>query len=304
METTTHDVYEIITSRIINQLEQGNVPWRKTWSDAGFPKNLITNRPYRGINIWLLLSLNYSRNYFLTYKQLKEIGGSIKKGEKACPVVFWNWVEPKPTDPPESKPKPLLRYYLVFNVDQCEGIPEAMLPNGGLNEKQNEPIETCHTLIEQMPKKPEIKHKENRAFYHPLFDYINMPKINSFEDSEAYFETLFHELVHSTGHKTRLNRKEVVQQASMGGELYSIEELIAEIGACYLSSFAGLSMKNFNNNVAYIEGWLSKLKSDKRFIIYASGNAQKAVDYILNVNSEVEDQIPQGEEIQKPSNNV
>lgn len=155
-----------------------------------------------------------------------------------------------------------------------------------------------------MPKRPEIKHKENSAFYHPSLDYINMPKLKSFDSSESYYETLFHELVHSTGHKTRLNRKEIVQQASMGGELYSIEELIAEIGACYLSSFAGLSLKNFNNNVAYIEGWLSKLKNDKRFIIYASGNAQKAVDYILNVTSESEDQIPSGEEVQNTSNNV
>lgn len=298
------DVYEIITSRIINQLEQGNIPWRKTWSDTGFPCNLITKRPYRGINVWLLLSLNYNRNFFLTYKQLTEIGGKVKSGERACPVVFWNWIEPKPTDPEGTKSKPLLRYFLVFNIDQCEGIPETLIPNEYKVENENHPIETCSLIVEQMPKRPNIKHKENRAYYHPFFDFVNMPKINSFEDSEAYYETLFHELIHSTGHKDRLNRKEVVQQASMGGELYSIEELIAEIGACYLSSFAGLSMKNFNNNVAYIEGWLSRLKSDKRFIIYASGNAQKAVDYILNISSEMEDQIPQGDDFQNPSSNV
>lgn len=280
---TKHDVYEIITTRIIDQLEQGNIPWRKTWKDSGFPCNLITKRPYRGINVWLLLSLNYNKNLFLTYKQLKEVGGSIKQGEKACPVVYWNWIEPKPSDPEGAKPKPLLRYFLVFNVDQCEGIPENLIPFDASIENENLPIDTCSLVVEQMPKRPEIKHKENRAFYHPFFDYVNMPKLNSFEDSEAYYETLFHELVHSTGHKDRLNRKEVVQQASMGGELYSIEELIAEIGACYLSSFCGMSQKNFSNNVAYIEGWLSRLKNDKRFIIYASANAQKSVDFILNV---------------------
>jgi len=284
--------------------EQGNVPWRQTWTNSGFPKNLITKRPYRGINVWLLLSLNYSQNLFLTYKQIKEAGGKIKQGEKSCPVVYWNWIEPKPNDPEGTKAKPLLRYFLVFNVEQCEGLPASLFPKDSIVEQENHPIETCSLIIEQMPKKPDIKHKENRAYYHPFFDFINMPKINSFEDSEAYYETLFHELIHSTGHKDRLNRKEVVQQASMGGELYSIEELIAEIGACYLSSFCGMSQKNFSNNVAYIEGWLSKLKSDKRFIIYASGNAQKAVDYILNISSEVEDQIPQGDLVQKPFSNV
>lgn len=296
MTETKNDVYQIITTRIINDLEKGTIPWRQPWTESGFPRNLITKRPYRGLNIWLLLSLKCERNYFLTFKQIKDIGATLKTGEKACPVIFWSWPEPREGEPEGTKPKPILRYYLVFNIDQCEGIPENMIPGKELMEKENEPIEACSLVVESMPKRPEIKHKENSAFYHPSLDYINMPKLKSFDSSESYYETLFHELVHSTGHKDRLNRKEIVQQASMGGELYSIEELIAEIGACYLSSFSELTLKNFSNNMAYIDGWLAKLKNDKRFIIYASGHAQKAVDYILNVSTESEDQIPQAEE--------
>ena len=287
METTKQkqDVYEIITARIIEQLEQGKIPWRQTWIEIGFPCNLITKRPYRGINIWLLLSLGFSKNYFLTFKQVKEAGGTIRQGEKSCPVVFWNWIEPKETDPEGTKPKPNLRYYSVFNIEQCEGIPETLIPTLTQQVKENEPIEVCSLVFEQMQKRPKVQHKENKAYYHPLFDFINMPNIKSFEDSEAYYDTLFHELVHSTGHKSRLNRKELVHQAAMGGDEYSIEELVAEIGACYLNSFCGLNLNNFDNNVAYINGWLSRLKHDKRFIIYASGLSQRAVDYILNIPS-------------------
>lgn len=282
-ENAKQDVYEIINARIIDQLQQGKIPWRQTWTKSGFPTNLITKRPYRGINVWLLLSLGYTRNLFLTYKQVKEAGGTIKKDEKACPIVFWNWIEPKETDPKGTKSKPMLRYYLVFNIEQCEGLPENLLLTSTEPVLENQPIETCALVYENMPKKPKVNHKENMAYYHPLFDYVNMPKINTFEDSEAYYETLFHELIHATGHKERLDRKELVQQAAMGGDQYSIEELIAEIGACYLASFCGMSQKNFSNNVAYIEGWLAKLKHDKRFIIYASGHSQKAVDFILNI---------------------
>lgn len=277
------DVYEIINTRIIDQFEQGKIPWRQTWTKSGYPTNLITKRPYRGINVWLLLSLGFTRNLFLTYKQVKNAGGKIKEGEKACPVVFWNWIEPKETDPEGTKKKPMLRYYLVFNIEQCEGLPENLNHYESELLKDIQPIQLCGEVYENMPKKPKLQHKENQAYYHPLFDYVNMPKMNNFESAEAYYETLFHELIHATGHKTRLDRKELVQQAAMGGEQYSIEELIAEIGACYIASFCGMPQNDFSNHVAYIEGWLSKLKGDKRFIIYASGHSQKAADYILNI---------------------
>ena len=277
---TKRDVYEIVTARIIDQLEKGNVPWKQPWTNAGLPQNLISRKSYRGINLLLLASLHYSQNFFLTLKQVQELGGKVKKGEKACPIVFWNWKEDENIE--EKKKIPILRYYSVFNVEQCEDIPADKIPVDNLD-RPNNPIQACFDIVDNMPKKPAIKHKENRAYYYPFFDFINMPKMERFTDSESYYDTLFHELVHSTGHVTRLDRKEVVQMKSLGGEAYSIEELTAEVGACYLASVGGIVDVHFDNNVAYIQGWLEKLKSDKRFIIYACAKAQKAVDFILNV---------------------
>lgn len=292
------DVYEIITSRIIEQLEQGKVPWKQTWTEGGLPQNLFSKNYYRGINMWLLMSLGYSNNYFLTYKQMKALGGSLKKGEKPCLVVFWKWLKPKEEGKEESvnsapKGKPILRYYTVFNIEQCEGISEDKIPVREVFQRNNTPIELCEQVVNDMPNRPVIKHKENRAFYSPFFDYVNMPKLKTFDSSESYYDTLFHELVHSTGHITRLNRKELTDMQSQGGDVYSLEELIAEIGACYLASHTGILNNGFENNVAYIQAWLDKLKNDKKFIIYASAKAQKSVDYILNVQTKEQDEVPE-----------
>ncbi len=292
MESKKKDVYEIITSRIIEQLEQGRVPWKQPWKESGLPQNLISKRHYRGINLWLLLTLGYSKNYFLTLKQINDLGGKVKKGEKSCPVVFWTWIEPKPDSPPETKKKPLLRYYMVFNIEQCENIPEGIIPSVEQREVHN-PIVQCEKIVEAMPKKPKITHKEAQAFYDPARDYINMPKPKSFESSESYYDTLFHELVHSTGHSSRLNRKEITGTAKLGDEAYSSEELVAEIGACYLCSHAGIEELGFENSVAYIQSWLKKLKDDKRCVIFAAAKAQKAVDFILNVSTNEHDEEPE-----------
>lgn len=288
------DVYEIITSRIIEQLEQGRVPWKQPWTEAGLPQNLVSKRYYRGINTWLLLGLGYAQNYFLTYKQIKDIGATLKKGEKSCPVVFWTWLEPKEDEPTDSKGKPMLRYYTVFNIAQCDGIPESMIPQLE-TERNNDPIEICEQIVLNMQKKPDIKHKENRAYYHPLLDYVNMPKLKSFKNSVSYYDTLFHELVHATGHLSRLNRSELTEMKSLGGDAYSMEELVAEIGACYLCSHAGILHQEFDNNIAYIQAWLSKLKNDKKCIIYAAAKSQKAVDFILNVSIKDSGDVPEEE---------
>lgn len=279
--TKKTDVYAIVTDRIIAQLEQGVIPWRKPWTEAGVPQNLISRRPYRGINVWLLASLNYRQNFFLTFKQVKELGGSIKKDEKSNMVVFTKWEEKEDKKSGEMKKVPFLRYYNVFNVAQCEGIPEEKIPP--IPVRNNNPIEACDEIILSMPKKPVIRHQEQRAFYDPMCDYINMPVMESFVDSESYYGTLFHELVHSTGHASRLNRKEVTQMKGITSEPYSIEELTAELGACYLKSDAGIFTADVGNNAAYIQSWLSKLKNDKRFIVYASAHAQRAVEFILNI---------------------
>lgn len=287
--TTTKDIYQIVTNHIIEKLEKKIVPWEQPWTDAGLPKNLVSKKPYKGINVWLLNSLNYSQNYFLTFNQIKELGGSVKKGEKSQLVVFWKWLEKEDEKAKEVKKTPLLKYYTVFNIDQCTGIPKEKLPVK--EERKNNPIEACEKIINEMPKKPIIKHDEQRAFYHKGEDYVNMPKLDSFVSIERYYGTLFHELVHATGHVERLNRKELLEQKGPQTRDYAIEELTAEMGASYLKSYTGIPHQNFEDNIAYIQHWLEKLKKDKKFIVHASGQAQKAVDYILNergVEKEVE----------------
>jgi len=278
------DVHAIITNRIIEQLEQGIVPWRKPWKEAGLPKNLITQKAYRGINILLLASLGYVLNFFLTFKQVKSLGGSVKKGEKPCPVVFWKLEEKEEVGKTEKVKIPFLRYHNVFNIAQCEGIPEDKIPKLELH--QNDSIEICENLIDAMPFKPRFKHDQQQAYYSPKYDFISIPPIESFESSEAYYGTLFHELVHSTGHTSRLNRDELMEMNPFGGKSYSIEELTAEIGSCFLNSFAGIENEDISNNVAYIQAWLKKLQNNKKFIFYASSHAQKATDYILNIKRE------------------
>src|SRR5665213_1140216 len=273
-----HDVYEIVTNRIIELLEAGTVPWHQPWSDAGEPQNVITKIPYRGFNLLLLASLVYSRNLFLTYRQAKEMGAMIRKGEKPFPIVFWKWPEAKPDEngkKPVEKVRPILRYYQVWNIEQCEDIPEHLLPPP---EMPNDPSEVCENIVLMMPKCPPITHVGKKAYYKPEEDVINIPKIKAFDSSEDYYATLFHELVHSTGHASRLNRKDSMKTLDI--EAYSMEERVGEIGACFLASVAGLPEDAINQGAAYIEGWLNVLRDDKRFIVFASTQAQKAVDFI------------------------
>jgi len=278
------DVYTIVTNRIIEHLEKGVVPWRQPWADAGLPKNLVSGKPYRGINVWLLSTLNYPQNCFLSFKQVKELGGTVKKGEKAQEVIFWKWLEKENKETKETEKIPMLRYYNVFNVSQCEGIPIEKIPKQ--IERNNNPIETCEKIIHEMPKRPDIRNNEQRAYYNKINDFVNVPKMETFNKSEDYYSTLFHELVHSTGHGERLNRKELLESRSMRTDKYAMEELTAEMGASYLKSYAGIPIEQLDNNAAYIQGWLERLKNDKKFIVHASSQAQKATDYILNIRNE------------------
>jgi len=275
------DVYKIVNDRIIELLEKGMIPWQQPWTDSGHPKNLISDRDYRGINVWLLNSLHYQRNLFLTYNQAKELGATIKKGEKAYPVVFWKWLEKENKETNEIEKVPILRYYNVFNIDQCSGIPIEKIPD--IIQKENSPLETCEQIISEMPKRPKIYHLEQRAFYDRISDSINVPKIETFRSSVDYYATLFHELVHSTGHNDRLARKELLSSKGMRTGDYATEELTAEMGASYLKSYAGIPIEQLENNAAYIHHWLEQLKNDKRFIVHASSQAQKATDFILKI---------------------
>ena len=294
MDSTTStppkvDVYKIVTDRIIELLEQGTVPWQKPWTEAGVPANLLSKRPYRGINLWLLLSLNYERNLFLTWDQLKKIGASVKQGEHGHVVIYWKSTSKKEdvVDGEKEKKMSLLRYYKVFNVSQCRDLPENLFES--FVTKEHNPILECEDIVTGMPQCPAIKHKEQRAFYHIEEDYINMPKKKSFKSIESYYTTLFHELVHSTGAEKRLNRKTITEMHEFGSEAYGIEELVAELGSAYLSSFTGILNVGIQNSAAYLNGWLAKLKNDKRFMVQASGQAQRAVDYIINQQAPASD---------------
>jgi antirestriction protein ArdC len=234
------DVYALVTNRIIELLNQGTIPWRMPWTSAGVPMNLLSKRPYRGVNVLLLNSCEFEQNLFLTFKQIKTIGGSVKKGEKGNFVVFTKILE-KEVDQGEVKridKKSFLRYYKVFNLSQCNDIPEALIPV--FTNNTSTPISECENVLLGMRNAPEVKFKENGAFYVPSLDYINMPKKKSFKSMEDYYGVLFHELIHSTGHSSRLNRKEVMENHEFGTEMYSIEELVAEIGSCYLKLVASI----------------------------------------------------------------
>ena len=286
------EVYAIVTDRIIEQLEKGSVPWRKPWTDAGLPANLVSKKAYRGINLMLLSMLGYEHNWFVTAKQLQELKGSIHPNEKPHMVVYWNFQEKKEEseisehDEKEFK-RPVLRYYVVYNVAQCAGI-EGKIPVMPAREVSS--IEACEQIVAGMPNPPIIKCKEPRAFYNPMIDLVNMPKQSTFESDDSYYSTLFHELVHSTGHHSRLDRLGLVQMSEFSGakHAYSFEELIAEIGSSYLQSYSGVTGQ-FDQSAAYIAGWLQVLKNDRRFIFTAASAAQKAVDYILGASGEFEE---------------
>jgi antirestriction protein ArdC len=295
-DTKPVDVYSLVTNRIIELLEAGTVPWRKPWTGKGIPMNAISKRPYRGINMMLLNSYDYPHNHFLTWKQIKTIGGSVLKGEKGIFVVFTKMIE-KEVDKNgkmEKERKSMLRYYKVFNLGQCKDIPVEFMPKE--DGKDLEPVLECSAIMEGMKDAPKVVHKKGEAFYVPSEDYINMPRMKTFKTVEDYYGVLFHELIHSTGHQSRLSRKEVYENNAFGSVPYSLEELVAEIGSCFLKSYSGLPIADMANNAAYIKGWLEVFKGDKRILIKAASRSQQAVEYILNPKVE-EGQKPEEEDV-------
>lgn len=285
------DVYKLVTDRIVELLENGTVPWRRTWTEAGPPMNLVTRRQYSGINLLLLAAAGYESNLFLTYEQAKDLGGSVRKGEKAHMVVFV-----KRTRVPEeqndgegetgsrTRMLSVLRYYSVFNVSQCEGLPEDVVPPP---QTMPEPLPLCMRVVDLMRERPAIVHGGDIAAYSPATDTITIPQPSRFESPREYYAVLFHELVHSTGHPKRLNRREVAEYVgNRGSKAYAAEELTAELGACYLRSFAGIGDVPLDNHAAYVATWLGRLKNDRRLLFRAASQAQRATDWILNVERE------------------
>ncbi len=267
-------VYSMITDRIISEMEKGIIPWKKPWNTHGLPKNLVSKKVYRGINFFLLSFLE--DEYFLTFRQAQQLGGSIKKGAKGIPVIFWKWVEVEDPVSGDKNKIPFLRYYTVFGVSDTDGIAFPLSEKLTFN-----PIEDAEHIVSGMQDSPEIVHGGNRAFYSKKNDRIHLPAASEFVSSQEYYSTKFHELVHSTGSEQRLNRPELTAYCSFKSYQYSIEELTAEMGAAFLCAQAGIEMATITNSAAYIQGWLDVVKNDKRLLIQAAGKAQIAADYIL-----------------------
>jgi antirestriction protein ArdC len=272
------DIIGMVANRIVHYLEQDIIPWNMVW--GSLPKNLITTRPYRGVNLLLLNPLCYPHSYFLSAEQVRALNASVKEGEKPHLVVFWKRL---PYEYEELKShQPLLGYSFVYNVSQCSGIPAHLIPE---SQRERYPIAVCDSIILHMKHKPKIRYDENVAYYHPRYDFINVPDIAYFVEEKAFYATLFRQLVHATGHRKRLNRKDLTEPTLFTTHAYSTEELVGEIGACYLQSIAGIFYDTLSDWDAYVEGWIAKIRHDKRCVITASDMAQEAVDYIIGMNT-------------------
>ena len=273
------DIYAEVTNRIIDQLEKGQIPWQKPWIASGCAVSRATGKSYSLLNQMLL----GRGGEYLTFAQCQKEGGKIKKGEKSQMVVFWKFIEQEDEETHEKKQIPFLRYYNVFHIDQCEGLTAKYVqPLPALPEDLPETKIAEDVIYEYLSREGvKLAHEQgDRAFYRPSTDEVVLPIRKQFTSAAEYFSTAFHELVHSTGHKSRLDRLE--KTAFFGTEAYSKEELIAEIGAAALVNHSGLETAHtLKNSAAYIQNWLTVLKNDKRFIVSAAGAADKAVQMIL-----------------------
>ena len=275
------DIAKWVTDSIIQQLEKGVVPWKKKWS-TDCPKN-IKGTEYKGVNRLILSMLGFESPYFLTFQQTNELGGHVKAGEHPVKVVFWKILNGIKEDPETSeitsKTFPFMRYYNVYNLTQVE-LPDDVLKKYTNINNVNNPIEEAERIISEYKDKPEIKFGGNQAYYLPAKDIIQCPDKNSFESSDYFYSTLFHEAVHSTGSKNRLDRIGVSGKVNFATETYSKEELIAELGSAFLCAKTGIT-STVGDSASYINSWLKVLKDDRKMIISASSMAEKAMEYII-----------------------
>lgn len=281
------NIYQMVTDRIIAEMEKGIIPWQKPWNGGECCISHTTGKPYSWLN---QLMLGGKVGEWLTFKQCKAEGGSVKKGEKGYPIVFWSFNDKKVKDVDADgnevirivRGNPFLKYYTVFHIDQCEGIKPKF--DKELKVYDNDPIEAAENIVKTYFDREACTlnvYQSAQAFYSPSTDSVTVPQMSQYEVKEEYYSTLFHEMTHSTGHETRLAR--IVKVAAFGSETYSKEELVAEMGAAMLVSTAGIDCeKAFKNSVAYLQGWLKALSNDNKLIVLAAGKAEAAVKYILN----------------------
>ncbi len=292
-------VQETITKIMVERIEARRAagenpvaPWRMTWDPkVGQPRNLLSGHAYRGVNVWMTLFAGFGSPFWLTRKQVQKAGGTIKRQEDGrcvpyTPILFWKFPDREERDAGRF---PFCKFYQVWNAEQVDGIedhPKLVIEEG----EARDPIEAAEALVKGYVGGPEIRHGGGRACYVPSADRVDLPEIGAFESSEAYYRVLFHELTHSTGHRTRLERDGVANPASFASHAYSEEELIAEMGASMLAGFAGIGSEEADaNSAAYLDHWLRKLSAEPNLLVAAGGAAQKAIDHVRGIKWEKAD---------------
>jgi len=280
--------YQLITDHIVALLEAGTVPWHRPWDAAvGAPRNLVSTHPYRGVNVFVLGSQRFTSPWWLSFpKQVNDLGGRLRAGEKVSYVVFWKPLERTQAHEDgteDTRRIPLLRYYKVVNALQCTGIttPEA----SETAPREHAPLAACAALVATMPQRPTLHHGHTQASYWPREDAVYLPNPERFESPEAYYSTLYHELTHATGHASRLNRATLKDMVRFGDTNYSREELVAEMGAAFLCGVTGIAHTTIANSVSYLDGWLRALRADTKLLVIAAAQAQRAADCIRGVLS-------------------
>lgn len=289
------DIYSRVTNKIIADLEQGNLTWRKPWNAEHLEGRITrplrhSGQPYRGINIILLWAASvaegYTANLWMTYRQAQELGGQVRKGSKGEQVVYADKLtraEPGQGDDDTGAEQGhgerwFMKAYTVFNVEQIEGLPQHYyaLPPAQPDIVGVDRIERLDAFVAGTGAN--IVHGGTRACYVPRTDNVHMPCIDCFRDAESYYATLAHELTHWTLHESRLDRR--FDQKRWGDEGYAMEELVAELGAAFLSADLGITPETREDHAAYIASWLKVLKGDKRAIFTAAAHAERAAQFL------------------------
>jgi antirestriction protein ArdC len=284
---TKPNIHEIVTDRIISAMEQGIVPWRKPWTGHGGPVSLTTGRNYRGINNLILHMVQIADGYDLplwgTYKQAQALGGSVRKGEKGTPIVLWKPIE-KDKEDGSTESFMMMRYFTVFNVAQMD---EVTVPDKFLIKREPVSVADGIQQVIAYPNGPTVRYlNQDQAFYTVKDDTITLPTLEQFVSPEAYSATVLHEIVHSTGHPSRMNRIND-KNHWFGCEAYAQEELVAEIGSAMLATYLNLNVE-WEQTASYIHNWLQRLRDDRKLLVQAAQQAQKAIDHIGIVEESME----------------
>jgi antirestriction protein ArdC len=340
---SSSEIYDMITDRMLNLIKEANKgDYKRAWKEEGYlvPYNFISKKQYRGVNSFMLTPLfgMLDNPYFLTFKQIQELGGKLKKGSHGYKVVYFSSYDKKYSEEEITKINSIvenidgakmaqkgdsshiffMKYYNVFNGSDIEGINfdldnfkllGKVVANDEINGKENKEIDLAEAIISNYPNpQPKILFQGSRAFYRPSTDVVTVPKLIDFDSSQSYYRTLLHELSHSTGHESRLNRD---FSGEFGSKEYAFEELVAEFGAVFLSAQAGIMFYTNKNHAGYLKGWnevlVPQLKNDNKFLMKASSQSQKLADFVLQPDSKGEFLFMKKNHAQtpkKPSNKV